>query len=377
MGDYEAPGRGPKQGKSTKKREDRPQARGKRGKYKIKGNIMKRIFIVIILSIVSFSYGEDNKIIGKWLLVGSKKASEENYNTGVEYEIWEFTTDGKMNELLTGKISTKYRIKNNDELIIIGKENKETNVKISFKDDIAHIGIYEMIFDYVNGISERYIKIYDISDVKVVLDREKLPVRSACITGNCTNGIGTMIWSNEEKYEGQWKNKNENDQGTYTWPNGDKYVGQFKDGKQGGQGTYTYVDGKKYVGQFKDDHENGQGTLTYPEGAEYQKYVGQFKNDNFGGQGMLIYADGKKYTGQFKEGKREGNGTLITPAGEKYTGQWQDDQMTGKGTFINPFGAKYVGDYVNGIRHGYGTLYKPNGTIEYQGKWVNGIFVGN
>ena len=36
----------------------------------------------------------------------------------------------------------------------------------------------------------------------------------ACISGNCTNGIGT-----------------------FTWANGSKYVGEWKDGKWQGQGT--------------------------------------------------------------------------------------------------------------------------------------------
>jgi hypothetical protein len=48
------------------------------------------------------------------------------------------------------------------------------------------------------------------------------------------------------------------------YSNRDKYVGEWKDGRKNGQGTYTYSDGGTYVGEFKDGQINEQGTKTYP-----------------------------------------------------------------------------------------------------------------
>ena len=40
----------------------------------------------------------------------------------------------------------------------------------------------------------------------------------ACISGNCTNGIGTVTYPGGSKYVGEWKDGKKHGQGTYTWP---------------------------------------------------------------------------------------------------------------------------------------------------------------
>ena len=52
----------------------------------------------------------------------------------------------------------------------------------------------------------------------------------ACISGNCTNGIGT-----------------------YTWTSGAKYVGEYKDGKWHGQGTLTSAGGETQTGVWENN----------------------------------------------------------------------------------------------------------------------------
>ena len=53
----------------------------------------------------------------------------------------------------------------------------------------------------------------------------------------------------------QWldlKNGRFNGQGTYIWSDGQKYVGQWKNNKRVGQRTRTWPDGRKYQGEWKD-----------------------------------------------------------------------------------------------------------------------------
>jgi len=65
-------------------------------------------------------------------------------------------------------------------------------------------------------------------------------------------GIGSMIWSEGDKYVGEFKDNKPNGQGTYTWSDGSKYVGEFNVGLFHGQGTIYNADGSKFVGEYKD-----------------------------------------------------------------------------------------------------------------------------
>ena len=77
-----------------------------------------------------------------------------------------------------------------------------------------------------------------------------------CISGDCENGQGTYIWTNGDKYVGEWKDGKRNGQGTYTWGSGEwegeKYVGEFKGNKQNGDGVYFDAFGKVSQGLWKD-----------------------------------------------------------------------------------------------------------------------------
>ena len=48
-----------------------------------------------------------------------------------------------------------------------------------------------------------------------------------CISGDCANGYGTVIFEDGNKYVGEGKNYKRHGQGTFTWAIGDQYVGEF------------------------------------------------------------------------------------------------------------------------------------------------------
>ena len=140
-------------------------------------------------------------------------------------------------------------------------------------------------------------------------------------------GQGAKIWSDGQKYVGEWKDNKYHGQGTFTRTDGSKYVGEFKDNNYHGQGTYTFADGDKYVGEWKDDKRHGQGAYTSADGG---KYVGEFKDGQMQGQGTYFIGNGEKYVGEFKDDKRHGQGTYTWPDASKWTGCWKDGKQNGK-----------------------------------------------
>ncbi len=100
---------------------------------------------------------------------------------------------------------------------------------------------------------------------------QKVITKTAC--------YGTITYSSNAKYVGEFNYGTLHGQGTFTFANGDKYVGEFKWGTENGQGTYIYANGDKYVGEFNYYKKHGQGTYTYADGRilsgewKYNKFV--------------------------------------------------------------------------------------------------------
>jgi S1-C subfamily serine protease len=148
------------------------------------------------------------------------------------------------------------------------------------------------------------------------------PANVGCISGNCVNGYGTYMDSDNSKFVGEWKGGKLNGQGTATYPDGSTYVGDWKHNMPNGEGTGTNSGGSKYVGEYKNGKPNGQGTVTRPGGSNY---VGEWKNSIKYGQGTATYPDGSKYVGGFKNDKANGQGTMTYADGTTWTGEWRDD----------------------------------------------------
>jgi len=95
-----------------------------------------------------------------------------------------------------------------------------------------------------------------------------------------------------------------------------------------------------------------------------------------------VYVEKKRYdsgiyTGYLVNGKADDlNGVIEYNDGHKYAGAYKNGSWHGQGTLTFPSGSRYVGEWKYGDRNGYGTLYNPDGTIEKQGQWKDGNFIG-
>ena len=153
-----------------------------------------------------------------------------------------------------------------------------------------------------------------------------------------------------------------------------RYTGKLVNGKaEDSNGKFVGDDDYTYIGGFSNNCFNGQGAVTFSNG---NKYVGGFKNGSFDGQGTYTWEDGDVYTGSFKDGNFNGQGTLTWTSGGEYTGEWKDGKRDGQGTYKYDNGYKYIGGFKDGKRDGYGTMYNADGTIDKQGEWRAGDFIG-
>ena len=109
-------------------------------------------------------------------------------------------------------------------------------------------------------------------------------------------GEGVKTLPDGSKYEGVWSRRKDdiiskwkikgydkygeivleiyegNGKGLYVYTGGNKYEGEFKDGEQDGQGTFTLSDGTKFVGEWKDN-KPWNVTIYDKDGNILGKYV--------------------------------------------------------------------------------------------------------
>ena len=74
-----------------------------------------------------------------------------------------------------------------------------------------------------------------------------------CLSGNCVNGRGKMVYASGDTYEGDFVNDKKEGKGTYTYKNGDYYTGEYKNDKQNGYGKqFTKATNTTREGNWKD-----------------------------------------------------------------------------------------------------------------------------
>jgi len=163
--------------------------------------------------------------------------------------------------------------------------------------------------------------------------------------------------------------------GLRVWSNGNKYEGEWNDDTMNGKGKWTNNDGVRYEGDFRDGHRHGAGQLrcgnrlgrpyrcflgTRHPGRGYCTYEGGFLRGEFHGRGLYSCMDGRRYEGEWHMGKKHGPGAQVLISDEE-RGNPERMFMGLRGSLYRP--VKYTGDWVEDERHGSGTLEYANGDL--------------
>ncbi len=250
-----------------------------------------------------------------------------------------------------------------------------------------------------------------------------------CVSGNCINGKGKVIYQIGDVYEGDFVNSQRQGQGTYTFKNGEVYTGQFTNNAFTGKGKLVYPGGEIYEGDFLDNERNGQGTLRYKTGYIY---TGQWVKGDRTGYGKLTDpATNGVWEGTWKDntlvtpvtaptttaktsgsiyktptitrggvdqananmtpemkrqledaGNHENSGNCVSgncvngygkatfPNGDVYEGSFVNGKSEGQGTLTFKSGVVYTGQFANGFRNGIGKTVYAGGSV-HEGYWVD------
>jgi len=83
-----------------------------------------------------------------------------------------------------------------------------------------------------------------------------------CISGNCYDGFGRIIYDNGQEYIGEFKNGDPHGYGKTLYSNGHVYIGEYNNGTKHGYGVFKWKNGNKFYGKFKNGKEDGYAVKT-------------------------------------------------------------------------------------------------------------------
>ena len=120
---------------------------------------------------------------------------------------------------------------------------------------------------------------------------------------------------------------------SFVYSNGVVFYGQFDDGiPVNDRGTMVFTNGDRYDGEFLNGERNGCGTFTFASGRQY---MGQFESDQFHGVGIWKLETGERYVGQFEYNRCEGWGTFLFTDGSSKSGTWENGSLVGDNLSCN------------------------------------------
>ncbi len=134
----------------------------------------------------------------------------------------------------------------------------------------------------------------------------------------------TIVYSNEDRFEGVTKNGYRDGIGYYYYKNGDVYYGEWLNDMKEGFGILCYITGDKYIGYFKQNKKSGFGEYRYKSGDIFR---GLWDRGLKNGIGVIYYNDGSQFRGIFTDNKKNGRGYLIDKEGKIFFQLWNMDRF--------------------------------------------------
>eukprot|EP00744_Colponema_vietnamica_P017701 GILI01024903.1.p2 GENE.GILI01024903.1~~GILI01024903.1.p2 ORF type:complete len:459 (+),score=59.82 GILI01024903.1:36-1412(+) len=245
------------------------------------------------------------------------------------------------------------------------KQSSETLIEEEFRHDTIKSQRLQQLREQCDrrGLQEANDQQSEIV-IKELLDQLSDAIRDR-ETSLRSDGYQTYLFSNEDLYEGDWKNSKMHGRGVMrNNSTGQIYEGEWFLGARNGQGTLHALNiNTTYDGKWSDGKKHGKGELTEPEGV----YRGDFRDGKIQGLGEYVYVDGHVYRGEWKQELYHGTGTYLYPSGTKYDGVWRAGLEHGRGTKVSRNGDVYSGEWVSGRKHGTGTYSCVD--FHYDGHW--------
>ncbi|MDD2633873.1 MAG: hypothetical protein PHW82_00050 [Bacteroidales bacterium] len=125
---------------------------------------------------------------------------------------------------------------------------------------------------------------------------------TACLTGNCNNGINLMI-NNNIKHTGYFTNSIADGFGVRELPDSTTYYAYF-DNKTGNiQDSICIIENpdKFFIGEWKDSSLSGKGIII--EKSDKRVYIGEISNNRPNGEGILVSEKNQVlHIGEFENG---------------------------------------------------------------------------
>lgn len=109
----------------------------------------------------------------------------------------------------------------------------------------------------------------------------------------------SIVEAGKTTHEMAMVNNDSNKLGVHTSSNNDKYEGNWKDDLRSGRGIKYYSNGDKYDGEWNNDLKEGKG-------KDYINFIGRYE-----------YHNGNLYEGELRADMKDGNGLayLNNPRG--------------------------------------------------------------